>query len=166
MSTTADAGPVPPSRPKKRLTRDQRRDVLLMRGLGHTYQKIAEHLHISQRAVQYTCNIQCDTPKKAPGRTSALSSKQVDEIEDFLNRSKKNQQMTYKEIIEAMNLEINTECLRRALTKRGYRRRVALRKSSPGVENGVSPKKQKQSHSTEVGPLSVSTSFPLLCSPD
>ncbi|KIW16041.1 hypothetical protein PV08_06092 [Exophiala spinifera] len=50
----ADSSPSTPPR-RRRLTRDQRRDILLMRRLGYTYQYIAEFLKISQRAVQYTC---------------------------------------------------------------------------------------------------------------
>ena len=40
----------------KRLTRDQRRDILLMRRLGHKYEDIAKFLGVTQSAVQYTVN--------------------------------------------------------------------------------------------------------------
>jgi len=40
----------------KRLTRDQRRDILLMRRLGHKYEDIAKFLGVTQAAVQYTIN--------------------------------------------------------------------------------------------------------------
>lgn len=40
----------------KRLTRDQRRDILLMRRLGHKYEDIAKFLGVTQAAVQYTVN--------------------------------------------------------------------------------------------------------------
>ena len=69
---------VPPTTPPKksvgkRLTRDQRRDILLLRDLGseeYPYGKIASVLSqrygtkITVRAVQYTCNAQKGTPKK------------------------------------------------------------------------------------------------------
>jgi len=40
----------------KRLSRDQRRDILLMRRLGHKYEDIAKFLGVTQAAVQYTVN--------------------------------------------------------------------------------------------------------------
>ncbi|OJD23728.1 hypothetical protein ACJ73_04914 [Blastomyces percursus] len=65
--------PEPPATPKKRLTRDQRRDILLLRGLDWTYQKISEHLEITYRGVQYTCENEIATPRKHAGRPSQLS---------------------------------------------------------------------------------------------
>jgi hypothetical protein len=68
----ASPPPSTPPKPKiKRLTRDQRRDILLMRDLGFTYEKIAEQLaqryqtKVTLRSIQYTCNTQKATPKKA-----------------------------------------------------------------------------------------------------
>lgn len=40
----------------QRLSRDQRRDILLMRRLGHKYEDIARFLDVTQAAVQYTVN--------------------------------------------------------------------------------------------------------------
>jgi hypothetical protein len=55
----------------KRTNRDQRRDILLMRRLGYSYREISDFLNLSQRAVQYTCNRQQDTPQhKNAGRKS------------------------------------------------------------------------------------------------
>ncbi|PGH07510.1 hypothetical protein GX51_01811 [Blastomyces parvus] len=110
---------------RRRLNREERKDILILRRLGYTYQAIAEHLHVSHRAVQYTCESNTCDPKKRPGRNSRLSSKQVDDIEAFLTASKENRSMSYKKIIEALALDVKQDCLRRALQKRGYTRQVA-----------------------------------------
>ncbi|EQL31793.1 hypothetical protein BDFG_05854 [Blastomyces dermatitidis ATCC 26199] len=109
---------------RRRLNREERKDILILRRLGYTYQAIAEHLHVSHRAVQYTCESNTCDPKKRPGRNSRLSSKQVDDIEAFLTASKENRSMSYKKIIEALGLDVKQDCLRRALQKRGYTRQV------------------------------------------
>lgn len=79
---------LPPHRRRRkssrRLTRDQRRDILLMRRLGHKYEDIAKFLGVSQSAVQYTVNtgraspehhkagrkkiVRPDVPRHASGR--------------------------------------------------------------------------------------------------
>ncbi|KKZ62781.1 hypothetical protein EMCG_02892 [[Emmonsia] crescens] len=109
---------------RRRLNREERKDILILRRLGYTYQAIAEHLHVSHRAVQYTCESNTCDPKKRPGRNSKLSTKQVDDIEAFLTASKENRNMSYKKIIEALDLDVKQDCLRRALQKRGYTRQV------------------------------------------
>ncbi|RMZ91749.1 hypothetical protein DV736_g995, partial [Chaetothyriales sp. CBS 134916] len=61
----------------RRLNRDQRRDILLMRSLGYTYEKIAAHLNVTCRAVQYTCIKNDPTPQhKRAGRRRKLASKE------------------------------------------------------------------------------------------
>ena len=88
-----------PSTPKRtRLTRDQRRDILILRDIGKTYSEIALYLHIIERAVQYTCNTQQATPKKNPGRPLILLKDQIDDIESFIYGSKKARRMLYKEL--------------------------------------------------------------------
>ncbi|OJD15902.1 hypothetical protein AJ78_03881 [Emergomyces pasteurianus Ep9510] len=110
---------------RRRLNREERKDILILRRMGYTYQAIAEHLHVSHRAVQYTCESNTCDPKKRPGRNSKLSTKQVDDIEAFLTASKENRNMSYKKIIEALGLDVKQDCLRRALAKRGYTRQAA-----------------------------------------
>ncbi|RMZ77495.1 hypothetical protein DV738_g4440, partial [Chaetothyriales sp. CBS 135597] len=61
----------------RRLNRDQRRDILLMRSLGYTYEKIAAHLNVTCRAVQYTCIKNDPTPQhKRAGRRRKTASKE------------------------------------------------------------------------------------------
>ena len=85
-----DMDPSPPSTPvRARLTRDQRRDILLMRRLGKTYQEIATFLGVSQRAVQYTCEKQTATPQHhKAGRPPKLNKNEVDQVVEFVTSSK------------------------------------------------------------------------------
>lgn len=121
----------PSTPPRKRLTRDQRRDILLMRRLGYTYKNIADFLHVSQRAVQYTVEKQKPTPQHSKaGRPPRLNKEEADRIEQFVTSSQKTRRMTYKQIAEALwpEGEVGHESVKSALHKRGYRRRIALRK--------------------------------------
>lgn len=110
---------------RKRLDRDQRRDILLMRSLGYTYQRISDHLHISYRAVQYTCEAKSCEPGK-PGPITKLSEQQMDEVERFIISSPENRQLSYAAVIESLRLSVKPGCLRQQLQKRGYSRRKAL----------------------------------------
>lgn len=129
----------PPSTPtRKRLTRDQRRDVLLMRRLGYTYQYIASFLHISQRAVQYTCQKQQVTPQHGnAGRPPRLNKEEADKVEQFVLQSRETRQMTYLQVAEALwpEGEVSAESIRYTLHQRGYRRRIALRKPPLSEKN-------------------------------
>ncbi|KAL1961378.1 hypothetical protein VTO42DRAFT_106 [Malbranchea cinnamomea] len=89
-----------------RLTRDQRRDILLLRGLGWTYEQITNHLKdVTYRGVQYTCQTNQATPRKPPGRPSQLTEAQVDEIEEFVTASATNRRMPYKTLVRVLDLD-------------------------------------------------------------
>ncbi|KAL2014731.1 hypothetical protein VTN00DRAFT_2256 [Thermoascus crustaceus] len=106
-------------------TRDQRRDILLMRRLGYSYEQISQHLGVTIRKVQYTCQSQSDTPKKPSGRRSKLGEAQLDKVEAFITACPENRRMSYRKVIEALELGVSEECLSRALARRGYHRREA-----------------------------------------
>ena len=110
--------PLPSTPKRKRLTRDQRRDVLLMRSLGKSYSEIAAFLKITERAVQYTCNTQKATPSKARrGPPSKLSEAEIDDLETFIQQSKDTRRMTYRELGDRFH--VSADCIKRALRKRG-----------------------------------------------
>ena len=128
--------PVPSTPKRKRLTRDQRRDILLMRSLGKTYAEIAAFLNVTQHAVQYTCNLQKASPSKTKrGPPSKLSQEQIDELETFIRQSKDTRRMSYQELGDLFL--VSADCIKRALKKRGYQRRVALRKPPVTEKNRV-----------------------------
>jgi hypothetical protein len=129
MDSTAPPEPSTPKR--KRLTRDQRRDILLMRRLGHSYEFIAKFIGVSQRAVQYTCNTQRSTPQhKNAGRPSRSSKEKADRREEYMTQSLEARRIIYLQLAEEVCPEgvVGPDSFRYALLSRGYRRRVALRK--------------------------------------
>ncbi|KAL3706723.1 hypothetical protein TMatcc_007736 [Talaromyces marneffei ATCC 18224] len=94
-----------------RLNRDDRIRILTLR-----------------EAVQYTCQSQQATPKKARGRTPKLSEEDVDRVIDWISSSKRTRRMPYYKVIRELDLPIGATALARALKKRGYTRCKALRK--------------------------------------
>jgi hypothetical protein len=136
--------PIPKTPTKKklgpRLSRDIRRDILLLRELNDnddeiefTYERIAALLSISHgrqitfRAVQYTVNKNRATPQKEGcGRKQPLTTAQVDETEAFVIHSRSGRQFTYLQLGELFDVPPNA--VRYALRKHRYSRRVALRK--------------------------------------
>ena len=102
-----------------------------MRRLGYSYAYIASFLKVSQRAVQYTCQKQQSTPQHAnAGRPPRLTKEETDRVEEFVTQSKATRRMTYLQVAEALwpEGEVSEESVRYALHRRGYRRRLALRK--------------------------------------
>ncbi|EED11731.1 conserved hypothetical protein [Talaromyces stipitatus ATCC 10500] len=125
------AGALEPSDPRQnsaRLNRDERIRVLTLRDAGFTYLQISQQLQISYRQVQYTCQSQQATPKKARGNPPKLSEAEVDHIIEWITSSKRTQRMPYYKVIQELNLSIGKHALARALKKRGYSRCKALNK--------------------------------------
>ena len=121
-----------PSTPRrKRLTRDQRVEILLMRRLKYKYSEIAKFLEVSERSVEYTCTAQKATPQHhKAGRPPKLQKDEVDRLEEFVISSKETRRMSYAQILDTLFPEndVGIESIKNALRERGYRRRVALRK--------------------------------------
>jgi hypothetical protein len=80
-------------------------------------------------------NLLYATSKKPPGRRSLLTKKQMDKIEAFITASKINCRMSYKKVIETLNLDMKEGCLARALKKRGYFRCIVLQKPPISEKN-------------------------------
>jgi transposase len=129
----------PPSTPtRKRLSRDQRRDVLLMRSLGYSYEYIATFLKISQRAVQYTCQKGTATPQhKQAGRPPKLNQEETDKLIEFVTSSHRCRRLSYQQLADELwpEGEIGADSIRFALRSRGFRRRIALRKPHISPQN-------------------------------
>ena len=141
----------PPATPRrKRLDRDQRRDILLLRRRGDTYAQIAQFLDITPRAVEYTCQKQTATPKhKQTGRPSKLKPNDVDDLLSFVKSSSRTRRMTYDQLREELykdRPEIGSEAIKYALKKRGYFRRIALRKPPISEPNRIARLTWAQEH--------------------
>jgi transposase len=131
MATPEAPEPPEPPRPKQnsvRLDRDDRIRVLTLRDAGFTYLQISRQLQISHRQVQYTCQSQQATPKKAHGNPPKLSEAEVDSIIEWITSSERTRRMPYHKVIQELGLTIGKHALARALQKRGYTRCKALQK--------------------------------------
>jgi transposase len=132
----------PPSTPKrKRLNRDQRRGILLLRRRGDSYEHIAQFLGVSFHAVQHTCTIQKATPQhKRAGRPSKLTSEEADQFIEYVKTSKRNRRLTYQQLKHELYKkrdDISTVAIEYALHKRGYFRHLALRKAPISERNRI-----------------------------
>ncbi|KZF23004.1 hypothetical protein L228DRAFT_238892 [Xylona heveae TC161] len=156
-ATSPPSLPSPPSStapkpPLKRLTRDQRRDILLLRKLGHTYEYIATFLKVSPRAVQYTCQKQDATPQHSrAGRRPKLTKEDGDRLEEFV-KDAANNKMSYAQVARALWPEggVGEEAVKHALYQRGYRRRPPAASSSAGKDGAVKKIKKNKDTSTPV----------------
>lgn len=128
MATPEPPEPPQPKQNSIRLDRDDRIRVLALRDSGLTYLQISKQLQISYRQVQYTCQSQQATPKKARGNPPKLSEAEVDYIIEWISSSKRNRCMPYYKVIQELDLSVGKHALARALKKRGYTRCKALRK--------------------------------------
>jgi len=109
-------------------TRDQRLSARILRSQGLTYPQIAAELGITQRQVQTACTRDRPSPRKLPGARPKLSADKIDDIIEFISSSKETRRMSYKILIEHLQLEVSETTLRNSLKKRGYHRCKALQK--------------------------------------
>ena len=131
MPTPEPLEPPESSQPREnsvRLDRDNRIRILALRDAGCTYLQISQQLQITYRQVQYTCQSQQATPKKARGNPPKLSEADVDNVIEWITSSKCNRRKPYYKVVQELNLPIGKHALARALKKRGYTRCIALRK--------------------------------------
>ena len=117
------------------LTRDQRRDIRLLREIGWKYRDI--HAFTRATTNQIRTAVGKATPRKKTGRPPLLSQAQIDELVDFDCASAKNRRMTYTQLTEALDFRVKRDAIRTALTRKGFHRRLAIRKPP------ISPTNQK-----------------------
>ena len=72
------------------LTRDQRIQILALRGIGWTYDQIASSLQCTRRQVQDACEAGHPTPTKRSDRPSLLSPDQIKTLIEFICTSFQN----------------------------------------------------------------------------
>ncbi|RPA78956.1 hypothetical protein BJ508DRAFT_200594, partial [Ascobolus immersus RN42] len=119
----------------RHLSRDLRMQVHTLRSIGWTHKEIANKLKCSVSQVQYTLTGPV-TPKKRKGRPGKLSEDRVDELVLFVTGSREGRRMTYLELsMYFSEWDVSDSAIRRALTKRGFRRRVALKKCPISEQN-------------------------------
>ncbi|KAL2401068.1 hypothetical protein ABEF93_000652 [Exophiala dermatitidis] len=134
-----------PSTPRrKRLTRDQRRDILLMRSLGYTYEQISKHLHVTMAAVHYACTKAKDvTPQHhKAGRKPRLSKEDEDQLETFYLTKGKKRKLSCQEMAEELwpDRGVSAKIIRHVLDKRGHH----LKGVTPRKRTSSSTQNQRQ----------------------
>lgn len=128
---------MPPIRQKQPdLSRDERLQVRTLRDIGWTYEHIANHLKITQRQVQNTCQAEQTTPKKRKGRDPSLSEEQIEELITFIRYSRTNRLMSYLHLATGpfASWEVGEYAIRNALRKYGFKRYVA--RAKPPLSEG------------------------------
>lgn len=127
----------PPTTPQKQknLSRDSRLKVQTLREIGWTYFKIAEHLKIILRQVQYACSMRLTPQKKRCGRKACIDVESLQMLAEFVCASTENRQMPYRAIPWKLGWDVTEDAIRSALKKEGFFRRIARRKPPISEKN-------------------------------
>jgi transposase len=127
-----------PSTPVRQedMTRDERIEAQVYRGLGWTYKQIAERMGKSPRQEQTACTSPA-TPKKKCGRPATITITMRQELVAFVRASARNRLMPYAQIPEAIGWNVSEAQVRRALQKEGYARRSARLKPPISEANRI-----------------------------
>lgn len=125
----------PPQRTRASdLTRDQRRDIVLLRSLGWKYKDIERFTKATYSQVQTACTSRA-TPTKRPGRPPLLTQAQIEELVDFVCASQQNRRMSYEQLANTLDFGVGRHAIRTALLKEGFHRRLAMRKPPISEKN-------------------------------
>jgi transposase len=109
-------------------TRDQRLQIQTLRTAGFTYSQIREQLgDVTLHQIAYAI-LHPLTPKKRKGKPSILTSEEVEEIITWVCLNKRNRRTPWYQIPTAIGLNVSYYCVRNALRKAGFARRVPRRK--------------------------------------
>ncbi len=126
------------------LPRDLRLQVQTLRNIGWKYFKIAEHLKIMIRQVQYVSTHRPTSQKRQCERKSTIDVESLQILIDFVCASQENWQLSYCQISWKLEWDVSEDAIRWALQKEGFFRRVTRRKSL------ISEKKQTSSISLSI----------------
>lgn len=110
------------------LPRDLRLQVQTLRDIGWKHSKIAEHLKIMIRQVQYASTHRPTPQNRQCGRKSAIDAESLQILIDFVYASQENRQLPYCQIPWKLEWDVSEDAIRWALQKEGFFRRLARRK--------------------------------------
>ena len=125
-----------PSTPRKKthLTRDQRRDIQLLRELGWSYPKIASFIDATERQVQYACTNPA-TPRKRSGRPQLLTQEQTETLIEFVTSSREGRRMSYQKLASSLGFNCGVYTIQGTLERHGFHCRIAMRKPRISEKN-------------------------------
>jgi transposase len=138
QANNTPSGPIPhppirrPKAPK--LTRDQRRDVQLLRSLTWKYDDIRRFTGFTIRQIQTACTERA-TPRKGTGAPRVLTQAQIEELVEFVCASAKNRRMSYEQLATTLEFGVGRKAIRNALEREGFHRRLAMRKPPISEKN-------------------------------
>jgi transposase len=89
---------------RKHTTRDERRDIQVLREAGKTLQQISDQAGLSVNQVSYALQ-QPATPSKRSGRPSKLTEAQVNKLIEYIESSQIGRQTAWNELPEALGWE-------------------------------------------------------------
>jgi len=78
--------------------------------------------------IQYICKVQKATPQKRGRPSFKLSDADIDKAIQFIRTDKITRRMTYRQLIDELDLQVCTQTLKAALERRGYSRHRAQKK--------------------------------------
>jgi len=119
------------SQPFTRLTRDQRLQIQTLHEAGHLNAVIHRLFGFSKKAIQYALKHRLTPQHKRAGKRPRITTAEGDRLEAFIRASKRNRRLTYKQLYAEVfpnRPDLGPTAVRNYLSRRGYRRRVALRK--------------------------------------
>ena len=121
--------PEAPSTPKHReLTREQRLQVHTLANIDWIPRRIAKHLDITPRQVQYARSHRFTPQKHRCGPKPMLNAPSRAALVRYIRTSKETRRMPYYELAARLNWNISESTIRRALRKENMFRRIARKK--------------------------------------
>ncbi len=100
------------------LPRDLRLQVQTLRNIGWKYFKIAEHLKIMIRQVQYVSTHRPTSQKRQCERKLTIDVKSLQILIDFVCASQENRQLSYCQISWKLEWDVSEDAIRWALQKK------------------------------------------------
>ena len=121
-----------------RLTRNNRLQIQTLHDAHHSNADIHRLTGFSKKAIQYALKHRLTPQHNRAGRPPQISSTEGDRLEAFVRASKRNRRLSYEQLLTEVfpnRDDIGPAAVKNCLERRGYRRRIALRKPILSPQN-------------------------------
>ncbi|KAF4975571.1 hypothetical protein FZEAL_7660 [Fusarium zealandicum] len=108
------------------ITRDQRIQIRTLRDANWTYQRIATHLKVTHRQVQYAVSARSTSPLPRSGRPAGLTPDQIQQLVEYVISSKEGRRMIFGKIPDKMGWDCSEYTVRYALRRAGFKKYPAV----------------------------------------
>ena len=119
-----------PGAPRRCLTRDERLQIHTLHEAGHSNAYI-QTWGFSKKQIQYTLRHRVTPQHKRSGKKPRITQAEGDRLEAFIRASKINRRLPYKRLLTEVfpnRPNLGPTAIQSCLERRGYHRRIALRK--------------------------------------